>query len=859
MATSTAVPAVRRTHRTFVRVLLLLIAVIVLAFAGVGTWIYASARAALPKTDGRLPLPGLIAPVTVTRDPQGVPHIRAANLQDLFFAQGYVTAQDRLWQMDMTRRFAAGELSEILGPDYLEHDRMQRILLIRATAERHAAELPPDRRAQVEAYARGVNAYIAQQRALPLEFRLLRYTPRPWTPVDTVLVTASMVQMLNLDMIAHELSRERITARVGPELAADLYPNSSWRDHPPVSAPGEDEFTPPDEEENGEEQPPAPPAHRARPPRRRARVKRAAFDNRRIENQREQRVEITRSPDYPIRRSPDDPMPGSNNWVISGAHSVSGKPLLANDMHLPHQIPNIWYEAHLTAGNFDVAGVTLPGFPYIIVGHNQRIAWGFTNIGPAVTDLFIENFNERGEYQTPQGWQQPEHRRDVIRVRDGKLSTATHEVPVDITITRHGPIVSSVKLRNAYVGSAGEPLDRTRQLALKWTFYEAGSMQNPFFDMDSAQNWDEFRRALRQFASPAQNVVYADVDGHIGSSATGMIPIRACGTAPGCGTAPASGTDDTHEWTGYIPFEQLPSGFDPPSGIIATANGRITPEGYPNLISGEWGSPYRTERIYKVLGANKRFTAADMLMLQTDVYSDFDRFCAQRFVYAVDHAAKPSAKVREAAELMRSWDGGMTTDSPAATLAVRARLQLTRLLLQPKLGEDYLDYRWFMQPVWLENVLLHQPARWLPADYTSWDDLLAAAVDAAVTQPSEPGNVADWKWGKQEPVSLEHPLFGRIPVLRRWAGTGTHEQSGGRETVKQVGRRFGPSERMTVDFADLDASTLNVVSGQSGQIFSPHFLDQWSAWYDGRTFTLPYSAAAVEKSKAHQLTLEPGK
>ena len=356
--------------------------------------------------------------------------------------------------------------------------------------------------------------------------------------------------------------------------------------------------------------------------------------------------------------------------MVSGAHTVSGKPLLSNDMHLDLRIPNVWYEAQLTAGDFDVAGVTLPGVPFVIVGHNRRIAWGFTNLGPNVEDLYIEKFNDKGEYLTPQGWVKPEHRKEIIEVK-GKP-----EVNLDVVITRHGPIITDI--------IPGEK----RQLALKWVIYDPQVSSTVFFDVDSARNWPEFRAAFSHFGAPGQNVVYADVDGHIGYQATGIIPIRAAGD----GSVPVPGDDDSHEWTGYVPFDQLPSVYDPPSGIIATANGHITPDGYPYLLSIEWMAPYRTERIYKLLNAKKKLAPADMLAIQTDIFSEFDRYCAERLVYAIDHTPNASPRVKQAADLMRNWDGTMAIDSVAPTIAYFSRKKLEELLLKPKLGDRWRSY-----------------------------------------------------------------------------------------------------------------------------------------------------------------------
>jgi penicillin amidase len=260
-----------------------------------------------------------------------------------------------------------------------------------------------------------------------------------------------------------------------------------------------------------------------------------------------------------------------------------------------------------------------------------------------------------------------------------------------------------------------------------------------------------------------------------------------------------------------------------------------------------------------MLGGERKFGAEDMLRLQTDIYSEFDHFCAQRFAYAIDHTSLASARAHQAADLMRNWDGQVTVDSAAATLVVHSRRELVRLLLEPKLGEAWREYQSSMSSVWLENVLERQPASWMPPGYASWDGLLAAAVDAAVKQKQAPANLSDWRWGKEEPLEINHPLFGKVPWLRRRTGTGQVAQSGNSYTVKQVRSNFGPSERMTVDCADFDHSTLNLVNGQSEQVFSPHYMDQWKAWYGGTTFTLPFSAAAIAQAKAHVLVLKPGR
>lgn len=826
-----------KNKRKALVVLITALGIVLLAGLATGMWFYRAGHAAQPQLDGRIEVSGLMARVTVTRDGHGVPTIVAASMEDLFFAQGYVTAQDRLWQMDMSRRFAGGEMAEVLGSDWVKHDVEQRTLSLRARAERGADELSPRDRSYMDAYAQGVNAFIKNHRnRLPLEFRALRYAPRAWTSADSLAIAANMVKELNHAAAAAALRREKVTEKIGAELASDLYTNVSWRDHPPGDG------------ARGDVAAAAKAASStALDGAAKSRTLSKQADRERWQNGAAKSGALSQL--WPVQTTdPGQLQLGSNNWVISGAHTYSGKPLLSNDPHLGHQLPGVWYETHLRSGNFDVVGVSLPGVPAIILGHNQRIAWGFTNVEATVEDVFVEEFNASGQYRTPDGWRQPDHKREVIQVRGGS------NVAVDVVITRHGPIISGL--------FPGEK----RQLALQWTLYTPGALYSPFFDLDAAQNWAEVRKALSNWVAPGQNVDYADVDGHIGYQATGKFPIRA-----GDGSLPASGSDNMHEWTGFIPFEQLPSVFDPPSGILATANGRITPDGYPHSISVEWGAPYRTERIYKVLQAGKKFRPEDMLALQMDVHSEFDRFCAEHFVYALDHVKRLSEQARRARDMMRDWDGQMRADSAAAAIEVLAQRELFRMLLEAKLGPVPADdknenatvswktYDWSMWPVWMENVLLHQPKRWLPPGYNNYDDLLATAVERVVGGSSAE-DLASWRWGQISPVEIQHPLFGWIPILKRWTGPGLNEQSGhGSLTVKAAGLHFGASERSTEDLSNLDNSTLNIVLGQSGNLFSPYYLDQWPAWYEGKTFAVPFSAEAVQAARTHELVLEPAK
>jgi penicillin amidase len=795
--------------RLLVGFIVFLILLAAIAVFGGAYWLRHAMVAALPQLDGQIHLPGLTAPVTVRRDQHGIPHIDAASLDDLFEAQGYITAQDRLWEMDMARRMASGEGAEILGSKLVDHDRVQRILQIRPTAERIVTSLSPSDRKYFDDYARGVNAFIdANQDHLSPEFRLLMYKPKPWRPVDSVLVMMSMIQMLD-ERWDSKLDREHIIARLGPTLAASLYPNGSWRDHPPTQAPPD--LTAP------QENIPDVPLDETQ-----SKLRDSGIDLLHLRS-------LLGGP----RAACDTCTPGSNQWAISGAHTASGKPMLSNDMHLGHQIPNIWYESDLHSGDFHVAGVSVPGIPYIVAGHNQHIAWGFTALYADMQDIYVEQTNQQDQYRTAAGWQPIEHGREIIHVRGGK------DVILDVARTAHGPIIT--------------PLipHETRTLALRWNVYDPKCAGDPLFDLDAAANWQDFRNAASKWYAPSQNVIYADDQGHIGYQTVGYIPMRPNGLEG----VPVA--DTNHEWQGYIPFEQLPSAFDPANGILATANARITPDGYPYPFTDEWADPYRNERIWKWLAGKDKLTPSDMLQLQTDVYSEVDQEIAQRFAYAIDHAGKTDSRLREAADLLRSWDGVVGIDSAPAAIVSAAKSAFWPMLLSPKIGDDWKLYRWSASGFAREELIMHAPAAWLPQTYANWDDFLAAVVLQGITEEHPTGDLKNWKYGVQHPVDVEHPLYSMLPWFKNWTGTGPQPQSGDTTTVKQVGHTFGPSQRFTIDWTNPDNATENIVLGQSGDPLSDYYRDQWPFWYGGRTFALPFSNAAVGAQAAHTLQLQP--
>jgi penicillin amidase len=502
-------------------------------------------------------------------------------------------------------------------------------------------------------------------------------------------------------------------------------------------------------------------------------------------------------------------------------------------MHLNHSVPGIWYEMDLRAPNFHAAGVSLPGVPMIVAGHNDHIAWGYTALYGDTQDLYVERTNAQGEYWDGTGWRPMERDHETIQVRFGKNQE------LDVLRTSHGPVITPLVPHES------------RTVALRWTVYDpqfAGGM--PLDAVNTAGNWQEFESAMSQWWAPTLNVVYADDQGHIGYQAVGHIPQR-----PG-GLSGVPITDQIHEWQGVLPFAFLPSSLDPPSGILATANSRITPDGYPTPLSLEWASPYRNERIWRWLSRHEKVTRIDMLALQTDIDSELDHELAQRFAYAIDHAHRPSARLRAAADILRSWDGVLHTSEAAPAIVTAARDALWPLLLEPKLGGDWKLYEWPESTYVEEQLVTGKPAAWLPKTYASWDDLLAAAVARGLDQAHAPLSLKNWRYGDMHTIALSHPLYGMIPFFG-WTGIRPQPQSGDTTTVKQVGRTFGPSQRFTMDWSDVDASTENIIMGQSGDPVSPYYRDQWPAWYGASTFALPFTPAAVNRATEHTLQLTP--
>jgi len=691
----------------------------------------------LPQRSGTIEAP-LTSSAMALFDARGVPHIRASSLEDTLFVQGYVTAQDRLWQMDALRRYDAGDLAEVLGPAVLESDRESRRLRLRRIAEDAYTTLPAQDRAVFDAYARGVNHFIATHRSnLPVEFTLLGYQPRPWSVVDSLLICLHMFRALT----------------------------TTWRDEL---------------------------------------IKREML----AEGDAE-KVKFL----FPVRAGTEAP-PGSNAWAIAGSHTASGKPLLSNDMHLEYSLPGIWHMAHLQAPGMDVSGVALPGAPGIIVGHNQRIAWGITNLGFDVQDLYIEKFDERtGRYQYNGQVEQASREREIIRVKG--------QAPVEITIwvTRHGPLFVT------------EGNDR---MALRWAVAKPGFVQYPIVELDLAQNWRQFTVALARFNGPASNFVYADVDGNIGYRAAGDLPKR----RGYLGDVPVDGSSSDFDWDGSIPFDAMPTVFNPPSGIIVTANQNPFPADYPYPVNGSFAPPNRANQIRALLAARNGWRAEDLLAVQKDVYSAFDKFLAGQVVAAYEKRGVHSPELEPAIALLRGWNGQMDNRLAAPFLSVLIYQHVRSAMADKAAPGKGQAYAFQMAAAVVERLLRERPAGWFP-DYDSM--LLSALMDAVEEGKRIEGrDIQRWQYGAWLRISIAHPILHRIPWIGPSLDIGPAPMSGSGLTVKQTTRSLEPSMRMNADLGDWERSLLNIPIGESGQVLSSHYQDEWADYYAGRSYPMQF-------------------
>lgn len=811
---------------------------------------YAQAQTALqPSGSKTLTLAGLLAPVTIRRDERYIPHIEASNEADLYFAQGYATASDRLWQMDLLRRTARGELAEIFGRPVLEEDKRHRIYGFAALSEVLVSRTSAATRTALENYARGVNAYIesrgGRETPLPVEFQIIGYKPRPWRAADSIVIGKIFAETLSTTWPT-DISRAML-ADLQPARRAQLLPDSSTLD---VIVVGND---------NVKSQPPA--RNRKKPAAKsRAAKTNAAHLTPSVERERvELLAEVERITTL-TKKSLERVglhMEGravSNNWVVSGKRTASGKPLLANDPHLPTSAPSIWHMVHLRAPGLHVAGVTAPGAPGVIIGHNEHVAWGMTNLDPDVQDLYLEKFSEdkKNFYETPAGWREAEVRREEIKVRKGLTDTSTETVNFDVTTTRHGPII----------------LERGgKRYALRWTALDAELAEfDAFYKLNRARDWNEFRDALSGFSGPSQNFVYADAAGHIGYYGAGRIPVRKGGD----GSVPFDGASADGEWAGFIPFVELPHVYDPPSGLIVTANSRVVGRSYPHHLTHDWSAPYRARRIYDLLSRKQKLTAADYRAVQGDVYSiggmSFARSAAQLLNSLQprgDTAGQPSAeenRLRAAAAVLQQWDGRVTTDSRAAPLVAEMSIAFRKRILNDALGEARAkSFRWGSYDLFFNRIVAEHPADWLPKEFKNYNELMRACFEDARAVLAKQLGADDtlWTWGRYAPAHFSHPLaaiplIGRQFTIEPLAVDGSGWRAGATVNVGE-----SVSMRLIADASDWDKTQQSITLGISGDPISPHWSDQLADWRAVTPRVFPFSAKAVAAHTRETLMLTP--
>jgi penicillin G amidase len=778
------------------------------------------AKTALRPVDGRVTLPGLREDAEIFTDRWGVPHVYARNLDDMYFAQGWLIAAERMWQVDFTRRLAQGRLAEIVGEPGLPTDRFFRTIGLWRIARKLKDKIDDQSARIASAYHAG---FLAAARSLPkpIEYQILGLEPEFSDDLGDAYVDGMCVGLLQAFVLStnwpFELIRAEIARRLGPEVMRTLAP-----------------FT-------GAEAP----------------------------------IAVPQSPAFPsvVRQLTEAARNcgaaraglGSNNWVISGAKSVTGKPLLANDPHLSVQMPAIWYEIHLCSPGLEVAGVTIPGIAGVIIGHNRQIAWGFTNSWADVEDLYLERLSEDGtRYEYKGKWHPVRRVREKIFVR-GEAKPRIHEV----RLTRHGPLltdmIAGTSDPHVVEGFIKDPL------ALRWIHADKPVPQSAIQALNRASNWEKFRAAAEQWPSAGQNMVYADVDGHIGYQYTGTVPIRARGS----GAAPLPGWTGQHEWIGTIPFEELPSVLNPPQGFLATANHRVADLDYPHYLTNDYEPPERIRRIVQLLTEKERLSSDDYARMHSDTHSGV----AEDLVPLFLRAHVTDGREAEAFKYVETWDRRLEADSVGGAVFNVWLYSLSEMLFREKLGGDLFDLYHRLKSLglaWaydaLRDILRNPEARWVGGDGNDNAGARDALLGRALVRACEDlearfgPDVSTWRWGRLHQIFFRHAIARAAPPLDELMSAGPYEAPGGDDTLNRG--VFTPGEdyadgavagwRQIIDLEDFDRSLGVITTGQSGNPASPHHHDQCDLWLHGKYHPLPFSRAAVESAAEGKLTLSPG-
>lgn len=845
--------------RRLVTIIAGLLALVVL---GVSVFAFVTVRRSFPDTTGEVTIPGLAGDVTVARDGHGIPQIYADTPEDLFLAQGYVHAQDRFFEMDFRRHVTAGRLAELVGDAALDTDMYVRTLGWRRVAQQELALLDDDTLRLVNAYARGVNRYIDGRSAsqLSLEYAVLdltgpSYTPERWTAVDSLAWIKAMAWDLRSNM-NDEIDRVLSTAKLSVDQVEQLYPAYPQR-HATIVDGGT--------VVDGTFRADAPGRSSSAAPGRSAAssggLARAAV------------ASLSSAKDgaeaLPTLLGTGDGV-GSNSWAVSGDLTASGKPLLANDPHLAPSMPGIWYQVGLHCRTvdescpYDVSGFSFSGLPGVVVGHNASIAWGVTTMYADVADLYLEKVT--GDAYEYDGQQLPlETRQETFDVAGGSSRTIT------VRSTRHGPILSDLDDDVADVGQGGQSTTErgSYEVALRWTALDPKPTIRAVFSLARAQDWTQFRAAAKQFTVPSQNLVYADVKGNIGYQAPGTIPIRGRGD----GRWPVPGWDPSYEWTGSVPFDQLPTVYNPSEGFVVTANNKVVGDPYPVLLGADTAAGYRSQRIRDLLdkpGSTDGFTVDDMSRMQNDTYNAN----AARLVPELLTIPLDTEYYAQGQRTLERWDLRQDADSPGAAYFNAVWRNLLARTFHDELPRDQWPdggERWFS----VVDGLMDDPASpW-------WDDLTTPGIretrdqvlgDAMRDARDELTRIQsrdpdEWRWGTMHRLRLVNPTLGEsgVGLVERLFNRGPYRLGGGNGIVDATSwdAREGydvtavPSMRMVVDLDDLDRSRWIQLTGSSGHAFHDHYVDQQQLWSQGRTLPWAFSRRAVDASTDDTLTLRP--
>ncbi|HNX66105.1 MAG TPA: penicillin acylase family protein [Bacteroidales bacterium] len=763
-------------------------------------------KSAVPVYNGEKKIAGLDAEARVIRDERGVPHIYSSNEHDLYLLTGYVSAQERLWQMDLIRHATRGRLSEIFGKDYVQTDLFMRSLNIHEKSKRLVASADPEILSAIQAYAEGVNIWIDERgKRLPMEFRILHYKPEPWTLEDIYDIIGYMGWDLATGNLSEELRCYRLAKKLGADKARDIMPD--WNIVDEVVFPG--------------------------------------FEL--------NESEISRSMSFIASMDKLEELgivsfSGSNNWAVSGQRSNTGNAILSNDMHLGFGTPGIWIQMHqVVKGGLNVTGVMIPGEPFIIGGHNEQIAWGTTNLGVDDIDLYVERTDSSGNYLFNGQWLPLQSREEIIKVKGAVQDTFR------IVSTHHGPIISEMKdIKDA-------------PLAIRWSGFDDSDEMKAVYLLNRATCWDEFRHAISFFRSISQNFAYADIRGNIGMNTGGGIPLR-----KGGGVMPRSGVTDEYDWHGYVPFELLPSLFNPADGFVSSANQRTVNTDYPFFISGNFAMPYRIKRIRQMAAEKKILGIDDFKRMVTDNHSAYAEMLTPVILKAAEEADFTDSLTQEAVRVLKNWDYSMDVDRIAPTLFEFIHMAMAYNIFGDELGDLYGSRLGTKYDFYIYRCLTEGPDYWVDNINTeqkeTFSDIIVKSISSAVDtlKKNYGDDLSEWKWGKIHHLRIVHPLGSKKLLNKLFAlNSKQYEVGGSYHTVEVYGydRSFntvhGASERYIYNAADWDESYAVIPTGTSGNPGSPFYLSQTSTYINNGFYKDPFTEPAVASAKKYEIIYRP--